>query len=73
MVVSIPFRKGFEPKVQLPPGAGLGLNPFSAQIPFRIVARAEKERLDYVPVTSLGVLLPAVTGLLIALGFVLNW
>lgn len=38
-----------------------------------LVARAEKERLDYVPVTSLGVLLHAVTGLLLALGFILNW
>ena len=38
-----------------------------------LVAKSEKERLDYVPVTSLGVLLHVATGLLIALGFVLNW
>jgi 1,4-dihydroxy-2-naphthoate octaprenyltransferase len=40
---------------------------------FYLVARSEKERLDYVPVTSLGVLLYTVTGLLLALGFILNW
>jgi 1,4-dihydroxy-2-naphthoate octaprenyltransferase len=39
---------------------------------FYLVARSEKERLDYVPVTSLGVLLHTATGLLLALGFVLN-
>jgi len=38
-----------------------------------LVARSEKERLDYVPITSLGVLLHTVTGLVIALGFVLSW
>ena len=40
---------------------------------FYLVAKSEKERLDYVPMTSLGVLLHAVTGLLLALGFILNW
>jgi 1,4-dihydroxy-2-naphthoate octaprenyltransferase len=40
---------------------------------FYLVAKSEKERLDYVPVTSLGVLLHTVTGLLLALGFILNW
>jgi len=38
-----------------------------------LVARSEKERLDYVPTTSLGVLLHTALGLLIALGFLLNW
>lgn len=37
-----------------------------------LVGRSKEERLDYVPVTSLGVLLHAVTGLLIALGLVLS-
>jgi 1,4-dihydroxy-2-naphthoate octaprenyltransferase len=40
---------------------------------FYLVARSEKEKLDYVPMTSLGVLLHTVTGLLLALGFILNW
>jgi 1,4-dihydroxy-2-naphthoate octaprenyltransferase len=42
-------------------------------IMFYLVAKSEKERLDYVPATSLGVLLHTVTGLLLALGFILNW
>ncbi len=40
---------------------------------FYLVARSEKERLDYVPITSLGVLLHVATGLLLALGFILSW
>ena len=40
---------------------------------FYLVAKSEKEKIDYVPVTSLGVLLHTVTGLLLALGFILNW
>jgi hypothetical protein len=40
---------------------------------FYLAARSEKERVDYVPTTSLGVLLHTVVGLLIALGFLLNW
>jgi hypothetical protein len=37
-----------------------------------LVDRSKEERLDYVPVTSLGVLLHTVTGLLVALGLVLS-
>lgn len=53
--------------------ASTALAVLALPILFYLVVRSEKERLDYVPVTSLGVLLHVVTGLLLALGFILNW